>query len=120
MKEIQIPVLLQEWEQLQAEIRELFHQRQNQATYEPMKQGISLLIEFIFWTNGVPVQGVEAESINKLKIKPVNFYERIQFLMKRPNIYPSFMQLIELFEEHEKQYSKVQAIDMARKKRTIE
>lgn len=111
-----IPLLLKEWHILQTEIRVLFEQRKNQATLELMRQGIGFLMEFIFWTNEVPTQKLENGSIKMLKLKPVNCLERIQFIMKRPNIYPSFMQLIELFEEHEKQFSKYQAIKRAKNK----
>lgn len=111
-----IPLLLKEWKIIQTEIRVLFEQRKNQATLELMRKGIGYLMEFIFWTNEVPTKKLENESIKMLKLKPVNCFERIQFIMKRPNIYPSFMQLIELFEEHEKHFSKYQAIKKSKNK----
>jgi hypothetical protein len=110
-----IPELLNKWKSLQGEIKTLFEQRNKKMILSPMKQGIGLLLEFIFWTNGLPSQKLENVDMDTFKFKPVNFLERIQFLMKRPNIYPSFIQLIELFEEHEKQYSKFLAISNIKK-----
>lgn len=112
-----IPALLQEWYELQKEIKALFDQRNNRDTIYPMKRGIGFLIEFIFWSNGMPAKKLNEVNINGLQIKPVNSLERIQFLMKRPNIYPSFAQLCELMEEQQKQYSKFIAMQNAKTKK---
>ncbi|NMD70352.1 hypothetical protein HHO41_08600 [Bacillus sp. DNRA2] len=112
-----IPQLLQEWKSLEIEIKTLFANRQNDAVLLPMKQGIDLLIRFVFWSNKLPVVKLEEADIDGLLIKPVNFMERIQFLMLRPNLYPSFRQLTELFSEQEKQYSKYLAIEETKRKK---
>lgn len=100
-----VPELFQAWNELQEEIKTLFDHRNNKDTLLPMKRGIGYLIELIFWTNGLPCN-IQEFDFESLQLKPVNFSERLQFLIRRPNIYPSFAQLIELMEEQNKQYSK--------------
>lgn len=110
-----IPELLVEWRRLHDEIRSLFQIRDKKNILLPMKQGIGYLIECIFWANALPVKLCELD-FPTLAIKPVNVSERLNFLMKRPNIYPSFIQLTELMEEQEKQFSKYIAVKNASKK----
>jgi hypothetical protein len=45
-------------------------------------------------------------EINKMPIKPLNFQERLAFILNQPNHYHSFIQLTGLYEEIEKQYYK--------------
>ncbi|WP_147533755.1 YpoC family protein [Bacillus marasmi] len=111
-----IPQLLQEWNGLEIEIKELYAVRKNKEALIPMKKGIELLLTFVFWSNGLPVGKLGEIDDDSLSIKPVNFIERVQFLMQRPNLYPSFIQLCELFSEQEKQYSKFLAIQEAKRK----
>jgi hypothetical protein len=101
-----IPQLQAEWKRLLEEITGLFQKRDKENILIPMKQGIGFLFENIFWSNGLPVILVKDYDLNTLSLKPVNLSERIQFLLARPTIYPSFIQLIELMEEQEKQFSK--------------
>jgi hypothetical protein len=98
------------WEELHGEIKTLFDNRNNKDTVVPMKRGIGYLIELIFWTNGLPAQKKDQFDFETLNIKPVNIAERLQFLMRKPNIYPSFAQLNELMEEQKKQFSKYLAL----------
>ncbi len=109
-----IPELMKAWNALQIDINGLFERRDNRGTLLPMKQGIAYLIEFVFWTNGLPAQKIPGFNFNSLQLKPVNFSERFSFLLQRPNIYPSFIQLMELMEEQQKQYSKYLAIKTLR------
>ncbi|MDF2902809.1 MAG: hypothetical protein K0S25_447 [Bacillus sp. (in: firmicutes)] len=109
-----IPELMKSWKELQIEINNLFERRDNRETLVPMKRGIAYLIEFVFWTNGLPAQKIPGFDFTSLQLKPVNFLERLSFLLKRPNIYPSFVQLIELMEEQQKQFSKYIAIMKAK------
>lgn len=111
-----IPQLLGKWNALEKEIKELFDARKNKAALLPMKQGIDLLLQFVFRSNGLEVRKLEELNADSLLIKPVNFIERIQFLIKRPNLYPSYVQLCELFSEQEKQYSKYIATEAAKRK----
>ena len=109
-----IPQILQNWDKLQSEIKALFDKRDNRNAITPMKKGIDYLIEFLFLTNELQVNQASDFDYNLLRLKPVNISERLQFLKLRPNIYPSFVQLTELFEEQQKHYAKAQAIERAK------
>lgn len=111
----QIPQLLEKWNNLESEIKQLFADRKNKTVLLPMRQGIDLLLQFVFWSNNLPVGNLEDLNSDEILIKPVNFIERIQFLLQRPNLYPSFVQLCELFTEQKKQYSKMMAINEAKR-----
>lgn len=111
-----IPELLEEWQRLHDEIRSLFRVRDKKNTLSPMKQGMGILLECIFWTNGLPVKLHHEIDFSTVRIKPVNITERMNFLMKQPTIYPSLIQLNELMEEQEKQFSKYIAVKNAFKK----
>lgn len=108
-----IPELMDEWQILRTELLALFQVRDKKRIPLPMKQGVGLLIQCIFWSNGFPVTNEFDFSI--LRIKPVNATERIQFLMGKPYIYPSFIQLSELMEEQEKQFKIFMSIKRASK-----
>lgn len=110
-----VPELIKAWEELEIEIKSLFDHRDKQGATLPMKRGIGYLIEFIFWTNGHPARRLDQFEIESLQLKPVNFFERLQFILKRPSIYPSYIQLKELMEEQQKQFSKYLAITKTKK-----
>jgi hypothetical protein len=107
--EYYIPQLLTEWKRLKEEISNLFQKRVKEQIPMPMKQGIGFLFECIFWSNGLPVKLEKDINLNFLHLKPVNLTERLEFLLIRPTIYPSFIQLTELMDEQEKQFSKYMA-----------
>jgi hypothetical protein len=105
-----IPALLKEWAAVKEDIRLLFEQRNNKATLIPMKKGISLLVEFLHWSNGQPSKLSPTINYDNLKIKPVNIQERLEFIIARPTLFHSFMQVGELIVELEKSYNKAVAI----------
>lgn len=111
-----IPTLLNKWKIVKEELEEIFKKREKKKAYGLMKIGISLLIELIFWTNELPVQLRSMNDIEKMKIHPVNINERLEFLLKQPAIFPSFIQLKELINEMEKLYAKKMAIKKASKR----
>lgn len=115
MKEECIPLLISEWKKIKSTLDELFLNRSYKQALEPMKKGISLLLEFIYWANESPVQFFEADFINKLAFRPVNIGERLSFIIERPSFYHSFIQLSELMVEMEKQYVKKLAVKKASK-----
>ena len=98
------PLLLQEWGTLKTSLTELFNSRDGVAIRLPMKRAIAFYIEFLHWTNGVPVRF--PLNFITLKSKPVNCQERLDFITSRPALYHSFIQLSELFTEQEKRFVK--------------
>lgn len=97
--------LIHEWKQLHVRLADLFEKRDRLNVHKPMKQGIALFIQCLFWLNDIPVAFVE-QRINdeQLKWKPINIKERLAFILQQPTFYHSFVQLNELMAELEKRY----------------
>jgi hypothetical protein len=112
-----IPQLLKKWETLKEELDKLYQNRDTNGVILPMKQAIALLVQFIYWANGEPARLDRIKKLNELTYKPVNATERLEFILVRPSLYHSFMQMAELFEEMGKLYQKKKAMDAKLKKR---
>lgn len=97
--------IIAEWHVVKEKLERFFAIRNTESTTPLMIQGISLFIRFLFWSNHKPVC---LESLTNqlatLKIKPININDRLQYILKRPNTFHSFIQLSELFVEQEKVY----------------
>ena len=111
-----IPLLLKEWNAVKPLLEDFFSRRDIKQVEKPMKFGISLLIEFVYWTNEEPVKFSQKEiQLGNLKVKPVNLEERLAFILSRSTLHHSFIQLGELMVEMEKQYVKQMALKKASK-----
>lgn len=110
-----IPLIKNEWDTVKLKLEELFRKRSYKSTIEPMKKGISLFLQFVYWANARPVHFGMPLLGESLKVQPVNMRERIGFIIQRPALYHSFVQLNELMIEMEKQYVKKMAIKKASK-----
>jgi hypothetical protein len=100
-----IPLILHEWKSLKEDLVRGHAIREQLEITGRMKQGICLFLEFVFWSNRVPASFPLAILIS-LKAKPVNVLERLEFIMNRPGLYHSFIQLSELMNEQQKQCAK--------------
>lgn len=109
-----IPLLTKEWELLEAELEELYKRRAVKEAEPLMKKGIKLCIATLFWHNGQPIilngWGKLEEVCSSV---PVNFAERMSFIMTRPSLYTSFKVLSQIMIE----LKKVIAIDQIKRKR---
>ncbi|CAM3887095.1 YpoC family protein [Mesobacillus zeae] len=105
-REDAIPSLLAAWGDTISSLRNHFKERKPHETKMGMKQATGLFLQYLFWTNGNPVCFPLAK-IEKLPGKPVNVHERLSFILSRPTLYHSFIQLEELMKEQEKQYAKL-------------
>ncbi|MEH7345278.1 YpoC family protein [Bacillus sp. JJ1532] len=114
IQEKSIPVLIEEWQKVKELLETLFAKREMIHVLAPMKKGISLLLELVYWGNGLPVV-LSNLDLDKLAIKPVNLSERLEFIMKKPSLYHSYIQLAELIGEMNKQYVKQQIMKKASK-----
>ncbi|WNS73998.1 hypothetical protein RRV45_13845 [Bacillus sp. DTU_2020_1000418_1_SI_GHA_SEK_038] len=115
IQEESIPAIMKEWQSVKELLETLFAKREIIHVLPPMKKGISLLLEFVYWGNGLPVVLSNSLDLSKLAIKPVNISERLEFIMQRPSLYHSFIQLTELIGEMNKQYVKQQVMKKASK-----
>ncbi|MED3553602.1 YpoC family protein [Cytobacillus praedii] len=110
-----IPLIKKEWDTEKIKLEEIFTNRKYKDAIPPMKKGIGLFLQFVYWANGQPVHFDMPLSSESLKVQPVNLEERISFIMQRPALYHSFIQLNELLIEMEKQYVKHMAMKKASK-----
>jgi hypothetical protein len=96
-----IPAVLQLWNEEKTQLEHCFAKRDRRAARQPMIRGLSYLLSCLFWLNGKRVNHVRRwqEEISALPVKPVNCLERLQFIFDRCDVYHSFIQLCELFEE---------------------
>lgn len=99
--------IVQEWKPYMNELTTLFKERKNKEAKPLMIKGISLFIRLLFWSNNesTDLKNLQ-EKLVQFEAKPVNIVERLQFLMQRPTLYHSFIQLSELMIEQEKIYYK--------------
>lgn len=100
-----IPALFVEWKETEVELRENFSRRNTSKTEIPMKKGMGLLLEALYWCNGQPVDGKNLD-VNALKVKPINISERLEYILLNPTKFHSFIQLSELLVEMEKLFIK--------------
>ncbi len=103
-----IPDVLQLWKEEKDKLEACFAKRDRRAAREPMIRGLSYFIVCLFWLNGRRTQNVRhwEEEINTLPLKPINCVERLQFIFERCDVYHSFIQLSELFDEVTKLFYK--------------
>jgi hypothetical protein len=98
--------LLKEWENSKDPLEVLFRKRDYTNAKVLMEKGIILFIQFLSWSNELPVSLDEPFNSNQFEFKPVNVEERLAFIMSRPNLYHSYRQLSELMIEQEKLFMK--------------
>ncbi|MBM7703321.1 YpoC family protein [Metabacillus iocasae] len=104
-----MPTMFQVWREQKDFIADLYKKREATYALDPMRHAIANFISALFWTNGVNVPRLThlEEDLNKLTYKPINVYERLAFVMKKPFLYHSFIQLGELYQELERLYAKM-------------
>ncbi|MCA1030476.1 GTPase [Bacillus timonensis] len=107
-----IQLLLRKWKVNREELDNLFKNRKSEEALKSMIHSINYFLCYLYWSNGENVKNlVKWESeIEKFALKPINSVERLRFIMKKPNHYSAFIQLVQLFEEYTKIYYKKNAI----------
>lgn len=94
--------IMEMWRQIKIELEELHRQRKKDALEETTKKAIHLFLQFLYLSNDKSFCFQEPLSFTDLEMKPVNLIERLEFILARPSIFPSYVQLCELMEEQEK------------------
>ncbi|MDP4163947.1 MAG: hypothetical protein Q8898_12665 [Bacillota bacterium] len=102
--ETAIPLVIKEWDHLKNVLEHLHSQRDQSTILIHMKKGIGLFLQFLYWSNDEAVKLNDETVIDNFIYKPVNVQERLNFLLSRPRLYHSFIQLAELIKEQEKQF----------------
>ncbi|WP_051633452.1 YpoC family protein [Bacillus sp. UNC41MFS5] len=114
-KEVEISNLLTEWKNGKGQLEVLFREREYKNAKVLMEKGIQLFIQFLAWSNGLPVPLNESLNFKQLEYKPVNVEERLAFITSRPALYHSYRQLSELMMEQEKLFVKRNILKKASK-----
>ncbi|MBM7619509.1 hypothetical protein JOC95_001358 [Bacillus tianshenii] len=107
-----VPLLFHLWKETEAKLNVLHEKRERSDVKGNIAGGIALLLQAIFWMNQLPVISLTdwEKEIRQLQAKPVNIVERLDFVMKKPDMYHAFIQLQQLFTETSKLFYKMQAI----------
>ena len=97
------------WKIKQPAISSIHKERNKEKVMIETPSAIALYISFLFWINGKPVSNLTnlLSEMDNLTWKPVNVIERLSFILNKPYLYHSFVQLNELFMETEKLFVKV-------------
>lgn len=90
------------WQKIKIELEELHRQRKKNVLEETSKKAIHLFMQYLYMSNDKSVSFQEPLSFTDLEIKPVNLKERLEFILARPSLFPSYVQLCELMAEQEK------------------
>ncbi|WP_078380222.1 YpoC family protein [Sutcliffiella halmapala] len=108
-----VPLLFLGWKELEGELTQFHENRESIKVKVKMTQAIALLLQALFWLNRQPVRSLQEwqKEVNLLQYKPVNIEERLDFVMKRPELYHAFIQLQQLFSECTKLFYKVKIIE---------
>ncbi|MFB5194535.1 YpoC family protein [Neobacillus sp. KR4-4] len=114
-REVEISNLLTEWKNSKMQLEVLFREREYKNTKLLMDKGIQLFIQFLAWSNDLPVALNESLNLKQLEFKPVNVEERLAFITSRPALYHSYRQLSELMMEQEKLFVKRNLLKKASK-----
>jgi hypothetical protein len=101
-----IPKILEKWQKVKDDLNLFHHNRDQKSILESMKTGIGLFIQLLFWSNEEPANLMRPIPISQLTYKPVNVQERLEFIIARPKLFHSFIQLSELMIEQEKHFIK--------------
>jgi hypothetical protein len=112
-----LPLILDKWGELKTVIEETHRQRKKNGINETMRKGVGLFLQYLYWSNGIPVCLKELPDFIDVKIKPVNAKERAGFIMARPGLFHSYVQLCELIIEQEKLFAKNNIIRKASSQR---
>lgn len=97
--------IINRWEYLQSKLEIQFQQKKH-GEERQMIEGIALLIKYVFWTNREPVNIKKIEEkLISFHVKPINAYDRLQFILSRPFSFHTFRQIQELMIEQQKRYA---------------
>ncbi len=107
-----IPLILMSWKAKESFLNSLHDKRDRKAAKGEMIPAIAWYLQMQFWMNGQPVRSVNdwKRDVQSLKWKPMNVDERLDFIIKKPELFHSFIQLQQLFTECTKLFYKSKAL----------
>lgn len=99
-----IPLILNKWKEKEGHLNSLHEIRDRMEAREQIILPIAWFLQLLFWMNGQPVRSLTdwKKEVSKLKWKPINVDERLEFVIKKPEMYHAFIQLQQLYTEDRK------------------
>jgi hypothetical protein len=93
--------IIEKWDIRKEHLTRCYRNREKVAVVEPMKEAIDDFLTFLYLINEKQFLSAETilENLQEFDYKPINFEERISFILKKPHQYHSFVQLNELYHE---------------------
>ncbi|NPC92834.1 hypothetical protein HOO54_11475 [Bacillus sp. WMMC1349] len=103
-----VPLLFQTWEERKKQLLPVFQTRKSRCSQDEMLTGVCCFIASLYWTMGKPVTTLAWKTLiqENFPAKPINWAERLEFILLKPTQYHCFIQLDELFTEMKKQFYK--------------
>jgi len=107
-----VPLMFDLWNELKDNMLPRFQTRKSRCEEDDMLQGIVSMIAMFYWIKGEKLQTVDWEEIKQqtFPVAPINWTERLEFILLKPTQYHCFIQLDELYTELKKQYGKYEAL----------
>lgn len=108
-----VPLLFNVWDDIKNSLLPVFQTRKSRCDQNDMLKGIVCLLASFHWTAGERVESLDwAELTEKsFPAKPINWAERVEFILLKPTQYHCFIQLDELFTEMKKHFYKYHAMN---------
>lgn len=102
-----LPILMDHWKKLDDRLGDHYQKRDVKSASPLMKKAIHTCISYVFWLNEKPIVLQDMSlAIMSSEFVPVNFAERFQFVLSRPNLYQSYKTIQQIMIELEKLYAK--------------
>ncbi|MEK5497610.1 YpoC family protein [Bacillus sp. FSL M8-0077] len=107
-----VPLMFDLWNELKDNMLPRFQTRKSRCEEDDMLQGIVSMMAMFYWIKGEKLQTVDWEEIKQqtFPVAPINWTERLEFILLKPTQYHCFIQLDELYTELKKQYGKYEAL----------
>ncbi|MCY7909387.1 YpoC family protein [Bacillus inaquosorum] len=108
-----VPHLFEVWDDIKASLLPVFQTRKSRCDQNEMLRGIVCLLASFHWTAGERVKSLDWLELTKksFPVKPINWAERVEFILLKPTQYHCFIQLDELFTEMKKHFYKYHAMN---------
>ncbi|MCY8919511.1 YpoC family protein [Bacillus atrophaeus] len=108
-----VPYLFEVWEEIKKALLPVFQTRKSRCEQNEMLKGMTCLLAALHWTAGERVTSLEWSSLTQKSFpaKPINWAERVGFILTKPTQYHCFIQLDELFTEMKKHFFKYEAMN---------
>ncbi|ALC81384.1 MULTISPECIES: YpoC family protein [Bacillus] len=107
-----VPYLFDVWKMIKEKLLPDFDTRKSRGDKGLMLKGMVCLITSFYWIRGTHSETFDWDEVSNkdFAVSPINWKERAEYILQKPNQFPAFVQLDELFIEMEKQFYKWKAM----------